>query len=112
MATLRVTFLYWEGCPSHEEALARLREAIREEGVEASVEVVRVDTEEDARRWRFVGSPTILVEGEDVAPVEGLPYRLTCRAYVHEDGRVSPLPSAQQIREALRRARQRAGAQP
>ncbi len=107
---LRVTFLYWEGCPSHGEALARLRQAIQDEGVEASVEVVRVDTEEDAQRLRFVGSPTILVDGQDVAPVEGLPYRLTCRAYVHEDGRVSPLPSAEQIRAALRRAARPRGA--
>lgn len=104
---LRVTFLYWEGCPSHEEALARLRQALHEEGVEASVEVVRVDTEEQAQLLRFVGSPTILVDGEDVAPAEGLPYRLTCRAYVLEDGRVSPLPSVQQIRWALRRAAER-----
>ncbi|GBD30665.1 hypothetical protein HRbin32_01774 [bacterium HR32] len=102
---LRVHFLYWEGCPSHEEALRRLRQAIQEEGVDASVEVVRVDTEEDARRLRFVGSPTLLVEGEDVAPAPGLPYRLTCRAYVLEDGRISPLPSLDQIRSALRRAR-------
>lgn len=107
--TVRVTFLYWEGCPSHGEALSRLHEAIREEGVEASVDVVRVDTEEDARRWKFVGSPTILVDGEDVAPAEGLPYRLTCRAYRHEDGRISPLPSTQQIRAALRRARETSG---
>ncbi len=102
---MRVTFLYWEGCPSHEEALARLRRVLEEEGVEASVEVVRVDTEDDARRWKFVGSPTILVEGEDVAPACGLPYRLTCRAYVLEDGRISPLPSVDQIRAAVRRAR-------
>lgn len=100
-----VRFLYWEGCPSHEEALRRLRQAIQEEGVDASVEVVRVETEEDARRLRFVGSPTVLVEGEDVAPVSGLPYRLTCRTYVLEDGRISPLPSVDQIRAALRRAR-------
>jgi uncharacterized protein with von Willebrand factor type A (vWA) domain len=45
------------------------------------------------------------VEGEDVAPAPGLPYRLTCRAYVLEDGRISPLPSLDQIRSALRRAR-------
>ena len=102
---IRVMFLYWEGCPSHPQALERLWQALREEGVEASVEVVRVDTEEDARRLRFVGSPTIRVEGEDIAPAEGLPYRLTCRAYVLEDGRISPLPSVQQIQSALRRGK-------
>jgi len=100
---LRVTLLYWEGCPSHEEALSRLRAVLEEEGVRAQVEMVRVDTEEEAERLRFPGSPTILVEGEDIVPSAG-PYRLTCRVYRWEDGRISPLPSAETIRRAVRRA--------
>lgn len=102
-SALRVTLLYWEGCPSHEEALNRLRRVLEEEGVQAAVEVVRVDTEEEAERLRFPGSPTILVEGEDIVPSEG-PYRLTCRVYRQEDGRISPLPSAETIRRAVRQA--------
>ncbi len=101
---LRIIFLYWEGCPSHEEALARLRQVLEEEGVNAEVEVVRVDTEEEAQRWHFVGSPTILVEGEDIQPLPHEPTRLTCRVYRWEDGRISPLPSPETIRRAIRAA--------
>lgn len=101
---LHITLLYWEGCPSHEEALARLRRVLEEEAVQAEVEVVRVETEEEARRWRFVGSPTILVEGEDIQPSPEEPYRLTCRVYRWEDGRISPLPSPETLRRAIRRA--------
>lgn len=103
----RITFLYWEGCPSHPEALARLRAVLEEEGVPADLEVVRVETDEQAEQRRFVGSPTIQVEGEDIVPTGDVPCRLTCRTYWTEDGRISPLPSAEQIRAAIRRAAKR-----
>jgi hypothetical protein len=103
---MRIDFYYFEDCPSHEPALQRLRQVMEEEGVEAEVRVARVDSEERARELRFVGSPTIRVDGEDVTPPpEGAPYRLTCRVFELEDGRVSPLPSAERIRKALRAAR-------
>lgn len=105
-SSMRVTFLYWEGCPSHEDALARLRSVLEEEGVTAELDVVRVDTDAQAEQWRFVGSPTILVEGEDIVPTGEAPHRLTCRTYYMENGRISPLPSQAQIRAAIRQAMQ------
>lgn len=102
---LKVTFLYYEDCPSHEEALARLHGAIAEEGVTAEAEIIRLETDEEAQRYRFVGSPTILVEGRDIDPPPGgAQYALTCRAYRREDGRITPLPPVELIRRALRTA--------
>lgn len=102
---MRIEFLYWEECPSHEEALARLRAALQEEGVFAPVEVIRVETEEQAEALRFPGSPTIRFNGKDIVPMpEGTRFFLTCRVYHLEDGRVSPLPSKEMIRRALREA--------
>jgi hypothetical protein len=60
----------------------RLRDALRAEGM-ADVEPIleRVETAEDAERLRFVGSPTILVNGRDpFARGEGT-FGLTCRVY-------------------------------
>jgi len=102
---VKVTFLYFEDCPSHEAALERLRQTIAEEGVAAEVEVIKVETDEEALRYRFLGSPTILVEGRDIdPPPTGAQYALTCRAYRREDGRITPLPPAELIRQALRKA--------
>ncbi|MGQ9490114.1 MAG: DF family (seleno)protein [Anaerolineae bacterium] len=102
---LKITFLYYEDCPSHEEALVRLRQAIAEEGVAAEVEIVKVETEDAAVRYRFTGSPTILVEGRDIDPPPATAqYALTCRAYRREDGRITPLPPLALIRRALRAA--------
>jgi hypothetical protein len=99
---MRVSFLYYEECPSHDLALERLREVMTEEGIFKEVEVFKVETEDQARELRFVGSPTIRVDGQDIDPPSDTRYVLTCRAYRLEDGRISPLPSKDMIRRALR----------
>jgi hypothetical protein len=99
---VRVSFLYYEECPSHELALERLREVMAEEGIRGEVEVFKVETEDEARQLRFVGSPTIRVDGRDIDPPSDPRYALTCRAYHLEDQRISPLPSKDMIRRALR----------
>lgn len=102
---MQIRFLYSEQCPSHEEAIERLRKVLREEGVEANIEVIRVETFEDARRHRFPGSPTILIDGHDIDPILNVEYAPSCRAYRLEDGRISPLPSVSIIRNAVRAAK-------
>lgn len=100
---MRIDFLYFEDCPSHEQALERLRKVLAEEDIEADISVVEVDTEEQARDLEFAGSPTILVEGRDISPHLELPnYALTCRTYQLEDGRISPLPSEAMLRRTIR----------
>jgi hypothetical protein len=99
----RIELLWWRECPSWERALAMLREAVVEHGLDPeSVEVIEVETDEAAERRRFVGSPTIRIDGNDIQPpVEGEPTGLACRVYRRRDGRTSPLPDPEDIREAL-----------
>ena len=100
---MHIDFFYFEECPSHEQALERLRKVAAEENVEADISVLEVETEEQARELEFVGSPTILVEGRDISPHLEYPnYALTCRAYHLEDGRISPLPSEDMIRRTIK----------
>jgi hypothetical protein len=99
---VRVSFLYYEDCPSHDVALERLREVMDEEDIPSVVEVVKVETEEQARELHFVGSPTIRVDGQDIDPPDDSHYALTCRAYRLADDRISPLPSKDMIRWAVR----------
>jgi hypothetical protein len=99
---LRVSILYYEDCPSHDLALKRLREVMAEEGIPDEVEVIKVETEEQARKLRFAGSPTIRVDEQDIDPPSDPRYALTCRAYRLADGRISPLPSKDMIQRALR----------
>jgi hypothetical protein len=99
---VRIDFLYWRGCPSHPEARELLGEVLAARGVEAEVVEREVTTDEEAQELAFPGSPTIRVDGRDVDP-EGASARpaLTCRIYLLPDGRVSPVPTREQLEEAL-----------
>lgn len=106
---MRIELLYYPDCPSHERALELLQEALKQEGLSAEIAVIRIETEHEAERHRFVGSPTIRVNGIEVQPLPHLPYRLTCRTFLHEDGRLMPVPSLNTLRETLRTAHQEGG---
>ena len=99
-----VELLWWEGCPSTERALATLRDVLGEEGLDPDGVVLReVRTDGEAERERFVGSPTIRIDGVEVAPAEREPAGLNCRVYRLRDGRISPTPDPEDIRDVIRR---------
>lgn len=102
----KVEFFYWEECPSHDRALAILREILAEEQIQAPVEITEVKSEEEAERYQFYGSPTIRIDGRDIAPPPEDMARpsLTCRAYTRMDGHISPLPPRELILAALHRS--------
>jgi hypothetical protein len=100
---VKIEMLFWEGCPSHPEALELLQDVLRERGIEEPIELREVFTLEDAVEHRFPGSPTIRIDGRDVDPAGATdPPALTCRVYRLPDGRPSPVPSRQQLEEAVR----------
>jgi hypothetical protein len=101
---MRVELLWWEGCPSHPETLADLERSLAEAGLDAAVESVEVESDEQAQAERFPGSPTIRIDGEDIFPCdEPEPFSLCCRVYRLRDGRPSPTPDPDDLREAIRR---------
>jgi hypothetical protein len=102
MAQPVVEFLWWEGCPSSDEALAELREEMAALGLDPeTVEVREISTDADAQREEFVGSPTIKIDGRDIQPPGGDPIGLTCRIYRLRDGRVAALPDREDVRASL-----------
>jgi peroxiredoxin len=102
----RVELLWWDGCPTHDQAADLLRETLADLG-RGDVHVVEreVRTRDEARQLGFPGSPTFAVGRRDLFPVEA-PSGLTCRVY-QRDGRSSPLPDptdlAARLRDALAR---------
>jgi len=102
---VRVELLFWAGCPSYPVALADLRAAVAEAGLDPEGVIVReIQTEEAAATNGFVGSPTIRIDGRDVQPPGDEPTGLTCRVYRLRDGRYSPTPDAADVRDALQAA--------
>ena len=56
---MTIELLYFDGCPSHEVLMLRLRMLMAQVGVDAPVELRRVESVEAAERERFLGSPTL-----------------------------------------------------
>ena len=105
MPTPLIELLWWEGCPSWPRALEDLRAAVANAGLDPDAIVVReMSTGAEAEAEGFVGSPTIRVDGVDVqSPGDDEPPGLTCRVYRLRDGRISPIPDPEDVREALAR---------
>lgn len=80
---MKIELLYFDGCPSYESLLPRLRELLTTAGIDDEIELQRVETIEVAERERFLGSPTLRIDGRDVEPSAGdrRDYGLKCRLY-------------------------------
>jgi hypothetical protein len=100
-STMKIEILYFEGCPTYLKAHKTLRGVLEEEGVDAEVELIAVNTAEEAQELRFTGSPTLRVDGEDLFPVpERAEYALGCRMYATSQG-LRGSPTTEMLREAL-----------
>ena len=103
VTSMQIEVLYFDGCPSYRTAEKILREVLAKEGMEAEVDMVAVNNDEEAQRLRFPGSPTIRVDGQDLFPVrERENWSLGCRIYTTPEG-LRGSPTAEMLREVLRR---------
>lgn len=102
---MRIELLYFDGCPNHETFLPHLRALLDSAGVTADLQLRRVESPEAAQRERFLGSPTLRVDGRDVDPGAGerKDFGLKCRLYPRDQG-LSGVPPDDWVLAALRRA--------
>lgn len=99
---MKVELLYFAGCPNWRVADERLHAALQAAGKgTVPVERVLVSTPAEAARRRFVGSPTVLIDGEDPFADDALPVGLSCRLYRTPAG-TSGAPTVEQLIQALR----------
>lgn len=99
---MRIEVLYFEGCPNHEALLPRLDELLDQAAVTTHVGLVEVPDDAAAQRERFLGSPTLRVDGRDVEPGADArsDFGLKCRLYRTPNG-LGGLPSDEWISAAL-----------
>lgn len=80
---MMIEVLFFEGCPNHGPTLSLANEVLAELGLEAEIQETEIRAAEDAERLRFLGSPSVRVDGKDIEPgAEGrTEYALGCRVY-------------------------------
>ena len=105
LAAKVVDVLVFEGCPEVEATLDEARRAIAVAKIEADLRIFVVRSDEDAQRLRFLGSPTVRVDGVDVdVSARGrADYGLQCRLYSVGGRLACGPPPADWIASALRR---------
>ena len=100
---MKIELLYTADCPDYVQAAELIRIVLSETRIPARLELVPVETEQQARRLRFVGSPTVRVDGLDLDPYvtfAATDFGLRCRKY--QDGhRVRGWPSKRQLKDFI-----------
>ena len=86
-------------------AIAVVEKVVAETGVPAEIEIIEISSQEQARTQRFLGSPTVRVDGRDVdqQPNGHKEFTLADRLYRTDRG-LAGWPDAEWVREALLRA--------
>ena len=99
---MKVEVLYFNGCPNHLPTVERVRDILHGMGLHHDVREIEVDTYEKAEASRFLGSPSVRIDGVDIEPParNAKVFGLTCRTYVDGATRTG-LPSRELISAAI-----------
>ena len=98
-----IELLYIDDCPNLETFLPHLQQLLRDHDIDAAlVTLIRIEGDDDAQTHRFLGSPTLRINGLDVEPatLDRHSYALQCRRYITPDG-ITGTPTDRWILDAL-----------
>ncbi len=98
---MKIELLYFDGCPCWLQTESDIESLLAEQGLQETIEHVKVETNEEAQRQRFVGSPSVRIDGVDIdpdAPEDG--FNMECRLY-WVDGRPVGVPPRQMLSDAI-----------
>lgn len=63
---MKIEILYLMDCPWCVKTKRLLREVLKELNLKAEVKEILIDSKEKAKKYGFIGSPTVRINGEDV----------------------------------------------
>ena len=97
---MKIEVLYVLDCPHYPAAMAELKRVLAVEKVSAQISEVLVADARTAANLNFRGSPTIRINGRDIAgDSEVQQFALSCRLYPSE--KQPGVPAAEMIHRAL-----------
>lgn len=99
---LSIELLYFSDCPSWKETIDDLKDVLNEMGLTVNISLTLVETNADAEKLKFPGSPTVRLNGQDLFPENQSNFALQCRIYQTPDG-LKGTPSKEMVREQISR---------
>lgn len=80
---MRIDILYIAGCPNHPATTQAVRELVQSLAADAEVREIEVKDAAEATQLRFLGSPTVQIDGADIDPAarERTDHSFSCRRY-------------------------------
>jgi hypothetical protein len=100
---MKIELLYFDGCPSWQAGLENLKAALQQEGISEEIDVIEIKDDEQAAREKFLGSPSIRINGRDLWFEERDNYSLSCRVYATPEG-VKGSPTVDMLRAKIKAA--------
>jgi len=98
---MQIDLLYFNGCPSWQEVLGNLKTALKCESIDAQIRLIQVENDTQAAGLKFLGSPSIRVDGQELWPEERTSFHLSCRVYSTPAG-IRGIPSVEMFQDKLR----------
>lgn len=98
---MQIELLYFDGCPSWQDGLKNLETALKLEGLEAEIRLIKIENNLQAEQQKFLGSPSFRVNGKDWWEEDRTHYSLSCRVYQTSDG-MRGAPTVEMLQEKLR----------
>lgn len=100
---MEILFLRNEKCEAWKEGLLELKLALSEMGIKDEIKEKVINTRAEAERYKFFGSPTILINGKDVELATDIEKKVslnTCRTYLYQ-GKFYEYPPKEMILHTL-----------
>jgi glutaredoxin len=101
---MRIEVFYFRGCPHRSLAVEEMERALAFERIQAEIVEIEIRDEEDAVRQSFYGSPTIRINGHDVAPIPSPAATMGLQCRLYPGGEHPGVPPRDSLRQAVRRA--------
>ncbi len=98
---MKIELLWFEGCPNYLNTLETLKKILQEQGIDEKVDMIQIHDDAEAVTKKFLGSPTIRINGTDpfAQPHQNY-FAMQCRIYCTPEG-LKGIPTNEMLRDAV-----------
>ena len=100
--TNEILIIHNDSCPSFEPTLERIKKVVFDLNINIEIKSKLIASESEAKKYKFIGSPTILINDIQFEEIDTDIYRINnCRTFEKDGGGISPLPSEEKLKKIL-----------